>query len=90
MLSIQVITLKLLNTIGCLLQGINIVVELKIGDAVVENNLFDSLRRYFDVLSVTGYVKQGEVDKLLILSDRNEELQAQYKELGLDEVIKFS
>lgn len=28
-------------------------------------------------------------DKLLILSDRNEELQAHYKELGLDEVIKF-
>ena len=29
-------------------------------------------------------------DKLLILSDRNEELDAQYKELGLDDVIKFS
>ena len=28
-------------------------------------------------------------DKLLILSDRNEELQAHYQELGLDEVIKF-
>ena len=28
-------------------------------------------------------------DKLLVLSDRNEELQTQYKEFGLDEVIKF-
>ena len=28
-------------------------------------------------------------DKLLILSDRNEELSAHYKELGMDEVIKF-
>ena len=28
-------------------------------------------------------------DKLLILSDRNDELQAHYQELGLDEVIKF-
>ena len=41
------------------------------------------------------FVPQGNTilnvgDKLLILSDRNEELQAQYKELGLDEVIKFS
>lgn len=41
------------------------------------------------------FVPQGSTelsvgDKLLILSDRNEELQAQYKELGLEEVIKFS
>ena len=40
------------------------------------------------------FVPQGSTelavgDKLLILSDRNEELQAHYKELGLDEVIKF-
>ena len=28
-------------------------------------------------------------DKLLILSDRNEELNAHYKELGLDDVIRF-
>ena len=40
------------------------------------------------------FVPQGDTelvvgDKLLILSDRNEELQAHYKELGLDEVIKF-
>lgn len=28
-------------------------------------------------------------DKLLILSDRNEELQTQYSEFGLDDVIKF-
>ena len=41
------------------------------------------------------FVPQGDTalqvgDKLLILSDRNEELQAHYKELGLNEVIKFS
>ena len=40
------------------------------------------------------FVPQGQTtlqvgDKLLILSDRNEELDAHYKELGLDEVIKF-
>ncbi len=40
------------------------------------------------------FVPQGNTelqmgDKLLILSDRNEELQAHYQELGLDEVIKF-
>ena len=40
------------------------------------------------------FVPQGDTeltlgDKLLIISDRNEELQAHYKELGLDEVIKF-
>lgn len=40
------------------------------------------------------FVPQGDTeltlgDKLLILSDRNEELQAHYKELGLNEVIKF-
>ena len=40
------------------------------------------------------FVPQGDTaliigDKLLILSDRNEELQAHYKELGLEEVIKF-
>ena len=40
------------------------------------------------------FVPQGATelqvgDKLLILSDRNEELQATYQELGLDEVIKF-
>lgn len=40
------------------------------------------------------FVPQGSTelqvgDKLLILSDRNEELQAHYQELGLDEVIKF-
>lgn len=40
------------------------------------------------------FVPQGSTeltlgDKLLILSDRNEELQVHYKELGLDDVIKF-
>ena len=40
------------------------------------------------------FVPQGNTtlslgDKLLIISDHNEELQAHYKELGLDEVIKF-
>ena len=40
------------------------------------------------------FVPQGATelqvgDKLLILSDRNEELQATYQELGLNEVIKF-
>ena len=40
------------------------------------------------------FVPQGRTelrlgDKLLILSDRNDELHAQYKELGLDDVIKF-
>lgn len=41
------------------------------------------------------FVPQGRTqlqvgDKLLILSDRNEELHMQYKEFGLDDVIKFS
>ena len=41
------------------------------------------------------FIPQGDTklqvgDKLLIISDRNEELQAHYKELGLNEVIKFS
>ncbi len=40
------------------------------------------------------FVPQGRTelclgDKLLILSDRNDELHAQYKELGLDDVIRF-
>ena len=40
------------------------------------------------------FVPQGDTeltlgDKLLILSDRNEELQAHYKEYGVEDIISF-
>ncbi len=54
-----------------------------------ENTLVIMVCRDGDYFVPKGQTELQVGDKLLVLSDRNEELQTQYKEFGLDEVIKF-
>ena len=54
-----------------------------------ENTLVIMACRDGDYFVPKGQTELQVGDKLLVLSDRNEELQTQYKEFGLDEVIKF-
>ena len=54
-----------------------------------DNTLVVMVCRDGDYFVPKGKTKLRLGDKLLILSDRNEELQAHYKELGLDDVIRF-
>lgn len=57
--------------------------------ALPENTLVIMVCRDGDYFVPKGQTELQVGDKLLVLSDRNEELQTQYKEFGLDEVIKF-
>ncbi len=54
-----------------------------------DNTLVVMVCRDGDYFVPSGRTALQVGDKLLILSDRNEELQSQYKEFGLDDVIKF-
>ena len=54
-----------------------------------DNTLVVMVCRDGDYFVPRGNAELRLGDKLLILSDRNEELSAHYKELGLDDVIKF-
>ena len=54
-----------------------------------DNTLVVMVCRDGDYFVPSGRTALQVGDKLLILSDRNEELQSQYREFGLDEVIKF-
>ena len=54
-----------------------------------DNTLVIMVCRDGDYFVPQGRTELRRGDKLLILSDRNDELQAHYEELGLDEVIKF-
>lgn len=55
-----------------------------------DNTLVVMVCRDGDYFVPQGRTQLQAGDKLLILSDRNEELHMQYKEFGLDDVIKFS
>jgi len=57
--------------------------------ALPENTLVIMVCRDGDYFVPKGRTELQIGDKLLVLSDRNEELQTQYKEFGLEEVIKF-
>ena len=54
-----------------------------------DNTLVVMVCRDGDYFVPRGNAELRSGDKLLILSDRNEELSAHYKELGMEEVIKF-
>ena len=54
-----------------------------------DNTLVVMVCRDGDYFVPSGRTALQVGDKLLILSDRNEELQSQYKEFGLDDVLKF-
>ena len=54
-----------------------------------DNTLVVMVCRDGDYFVPSGRTALQVGDKLLILSDRNEELQSQYREFGLDDVIKF-
>ncbi len=57
--------------------------------ALPENTLVIMVCRDGDYFVPKGRTELQIGDKLLVLSDRNEELQTQYDEFGLEEVIKF-
>ena len=54
-----------------------------------DNTLVVMICRDGDYFVPRGNTELLEEDKLLILSDRGEELDSQYKEMGIDEVLKF-
>ncbi len=54
-----------------------------------DNTLVVMICRDGDYFVPRGNAELFEGDKLLVLSDRNEELDNQYKELGIEEVLKF-
>ena len=62
----------------------------KLSDIVLpDNTLVVMICRDGDYFVPRGNTELLEGDKLLILSDRGDELDSQYKELGIDEVLKF-
>ena len=62
----------------------------KLSDMVLpDNTLVVMICRDGDYFVPRGNTELIEGDKLLILSDRGDELDTQYKELGIDEVLKF-
>ena len=62
----------------------------KLSDIVLpDNTLVVMICRDGDYFVPRGNTELLEGDKLLILSDRGEELDSQYKEMGIDEVLKF-
>ena len=54
-----------------------------------DNTLVVMVCRDGDYFVPRGNARLIEGDKLLVLSDRNEELQTQYREFGIDEVMNF-
>lgn len=54
-----------------------------------DNTLVVMVCRDGDYFVPRGNAELFEGDKLLVLSDRNEELQSQYREFGIDEVMNF-
>ena len=54
-----------------------------------DNTLVVMVCRDGDYFVPRGNAELLEGDKLLVLSDRNEELQSQYREFGIDEVMNF-
>lgn len=54
-----------------------------------DNTLVVMVCRDGDYFVPRGNARLNEGDKLLVLSDRNEELQTQYREFGIDEVMNF-
>lgn len=54
-----------------------------------DNTLVVMVCRDGDYFVPRGNAVLAEGDKLLVLSDRNEELQSRYDELGIDEVMNF-
>ena len=54
-----------------------------------DNTLVVMVCRDGDYFVPKGNTELLEGDKLLVLSDRNDELQSQYKEFGIDEVMNF-
>lgn len=54
-----------------------------------DNTLVVMVCRDGDYFVPRGNSELFEGDKLLVLSDRNEELQSQYREFGIDEVMNF-
>ena len=54
-----------------------------------DNTLVVMICRDGDYFVPRGNAELLEGDKLLVLSDRGEELDSQYKELGIEEVLKF-
>ena len=62
----------------------------KLSDIVLpDNTLVVMVCRDGDYFVPRGNAELMAGDKLLVLSDRNEELQTQYKEFGIDEVMNF-
>ena len=57
--------------------------------ALPDNTLVVMVCRDGDYFVPKGNAELQVKDKLLILSDRNEELQAQYKEYGVEDIISF-
>lgn len=57
--------------------------------ALPDNTLVVMVCRDGDYFVPRGTAELTEGDKLLVLSDRSEELQSQYRELGIDEVMNF-
>ncbi len=57
--------------------------------ALPDNTLVVMICRDGDYFVPRGNTELLEGDKLLVLSDRGEELDTQYRELGIDEVLKF-
>lgn len=49
-----------------MLREISIPIDLRKEVVVVEANVLNSLNRYFNVLEITGSLKQSDVDKLLV------------------------
>lgn len=54
-----------------------------------DNTLVVMICRDGDYFVPRGNAELIEGDKLLVLSDRNDELDSQYREMGIDEVLKF-
>ena len=54
-----------------------------------DNTLVVMICRDGDYFVPRGNTELLEGDKLLVLSDRNEELDSQYRELGIEDVLKF-
>ena len=54
-----------------------------------DNTLVVMICRDGDYFVPRGNTELLEGDKLLVLSDRSEELDEQYKEMGVEEILKF-
>jgi len=70
---------------GAMLDSGNRLSDIRLPD----NTLVIMVCRDGDYFVPRGNAELVTGDKLLVLSDRNEELQTQYKEFGIDEVMNF-